>query len=153
MSDELPPLSLCASAYSITFNTEGKLLMTDLLEGERPVRILDIPGGHIDPGETPEEAVVRETFEETGVRVKVLRQVAYKENTINAPEPPGWRYPYPTGYMIFYLCEVVEETPFSGNEDAHGRAWLHPEEFGKSKWCMENRQLLEEILTRRRVTV
>lgn len=29
-----------------------------------------IPCGHVEQGETPEEAVVREFFEETGVRVK-----------------------------------------------------------------------------------
>jgi 8-oxo-dGTP pyrophosphatase MutT (NUDIX family) len=29
-----------------------------------------IPGGHIDEGETPEEAAVRETFEETGIEAQ-----------------------------------------------------------------------------------
>ena len=28
------------------------------------------PGGHIDQGETPEQAAVRETFEESGLRIK-----------------------------------------------------------------------------------
>ena len=28
------------------------------------------PGGHVDPGETPIQAAVRETFEESGLRVK-----------------------------------------------------------------------------------
>ena len=30
------------------------------------------PGGHVDPGETPEEAAVREVLEETGQRVVLL---------------------------------------------------------------------------------
>jgi ADP-ribose pyrophosphatase YjhB (NUDIX family) len=30
------------------------------------------PGGHVDPGETPEEGAVREVFEETGQRVTLL---------------------------------------------------------------------------------
>jgi ADP-ribose pyrophosphatase YjhB (NUDIX family) len=30
------------------------------------------PGGHVDPGETPEEGAVREVFEETGQRVELL---------------------------------------------------------------------------------
>ncbi len=32
------------------------------------------PGGHIEPGELPHEAAMRETFEETGVEVQVLTQ-------------------------------------------------------------------------------
>ncbi len=30
------------------------------------------PGGHIEKGETPEEAAVRECFEETGIKVKSI---------------------------------------------------------------------------------
>ena len=33
-------------------------------------RVITQPGGHIEAGESPEQAVVREVFEETGCRVK-----------------------------------------------------------------------------------
>ena len=36
---------------------------------------LGLPGGKVDPGETPEEAIVREVFEETGLTVRTLREV------------------------------------------------------------------------------
>ncbi|HEX2033848.1 MAG TPA: NUDIX domain-containing protein [Chloroflexota bacterium] len=35
------------------------------------------PGGHIEPGELPDEAAVRETFEETGLRVTLLDAPPY----------------------------------------------------------------------------
>lgn len=33
------------------------------------------PSGHIEKGETPEEAAIRETYEETGARVKHLERI------------------------------------------------------------------------------
>jgi 8-oxo-dGTP diphosphatase len=145
LADILPNVKDCPSSYAIVFK-DGALLQTELREGERPTRRLDIPGGHIDEGETPEECAVRETFEETGVHVKVIKLAGYKKVMGLGPRPEGWRYPYPTGYMAFYLCEVVEETPFDGNEDTHGRVWLPQSEFEKSEWCKQNIDLLKEII-------
>lgn len=36
----------------------------------------NLPGGKLDAGETPEQAVVREVFEETGLKVDILRKLS-----------------------------------------------------------------------------
>lgn len=46
-----------------------------LLILRRDVPVWALPGGGVDAGETPEEAIVREILEETGVCVKVSRCV------------------------------------------------------------------------------
>lgn len=47
-----------------------------LLVQRRDVPVWVLPGGGIDPGESPEAAAVREVLEETGLHVKVRRKVA-----------------------------------------------------------------------------
>lgn len=47
-----------------------------LLVRRRDVPIWVIPGGGIEPGETPEEGAIREAKEETGFDVKIIRKVA-----------------------------------------------------------------------------
>jgi 8-oxo-dGTP diphosphatase len=47
-----------------------------------------VPGGRVEPGETGQDAVVREVFEETGVRVVVTGVAGYVER----PAPDGGIY-------------------------------------------------------------
>jgi 8-oxo-dGTP diphosphatase len=144
LCDELPPLELCSSVYGLVFK-DGALLQSDQREGERPTRRLDIPGGHLDPGEHPERGVIRETFEETGVHVHSPRLIGYKRITVHGPKPEGSIYPHPTSYLLFYRCDVAEETPFEGNHEVHGRVWLAPHEHDRSPWCVEERAFLEAV--------
>ncbi|MDD2392351.1 MAG: NUDIX domain-containing protein [Bacilli bacterium] len=57
----------CASVFVI--NPENKKI---LLIKHKKFKKWVQPGGHIEDDETPEEAALREVYEETGVRVKLL---------------------------------------------------------------------------------
>ncbi len=46
---------------------DGRFLVVEETDGVHPERVLNQPAGHVDPGETMLEAVVRETWEETGL--------------------------------------------------------------------------------------
>ena len=53
---------------------EGKILMVK--RANQPgYGLWSIPGGYVDRGEVVEEAAVREVWEETGLRVEILRMV------------------------------------------------------------------------------
>jgi 8-oxo-dGTP diphosphatase len=39
---------------------------------KHPTRGWEIPGGHLEPGESPEQALVREVLEETGLEVSIV---------------------------------------------------------------------------------
>lgn len=47
-----------------------------LLVKRRDIPVWVLPGGGIDPGETPETAAIREIFEESGFHVVISRKVA-----------------------------------------------------------------------------
>jgi 8-oxo-dGTP pyrophosphatase MutT (NUDIX family) len=62
----------------------GALIIGDkiVLVKRRDIPVWVFPGGRVDEGETPEEAIVRETREETGYVVQVVRKVAlYTSNS------------------------------------------------------------------------
>jgi ADP-ribose pyrophosphatase YjhB (NUDIX family) len=47
---------------------DGQFLLVEEHANKR--KVLSLPGGHIEAGETPEDAVIRETLEETGCNVE-----------------------------------------------------------------------------------
>ena len=57
----------CASAYTIDFKNKKVLLMYN-----KKLNKWLQPGGHIEGKEITEETAIRETFEETGVKVKIV---------------------------------------------------------------------------------
>ncbi len=69
-------------AYGVVFDAEGRLLVVE--EFAR----LYLPGGGLDPGETPEQALHREFAEETGYTV-VIEAVIGEAREFVADETPG----------------------------------------------------------------
>lgn len=63
-----------SSVAGVLFNHDRSEV---LLIKRRDVSIWVIPGGGVDAGETPEQAIIREFEEETGLTVAIKRQVAH----------------------------------------------------------------------------
>ena len=70
----------CASAYIIN-PIDKKILLVHHSKFDRWVQ----PGGHIDEDETPEETAIREVYEETGIRVKLLGERFPREDDFIRP--------------------------------------------------------------------
>lgn len=60
------------SVLACVFSDDRK---TVLMTKRRDIPVWVLPGGGIDPGETPEQAILREVKEETGLEVRIERKV------------------------------------------------------------------------------
>jgi ADP-ribose pyrophosphatase YjhB (NUDIX family) len=67
-----------------------------------------LPGGWADVGESPSEAAVRETLEESGYRVRPVRLLAAYDRDRHGHPP----IPYHV-YKLVYSCEILDEVPSS----------------------------------------
>ena len=141
LDDREPPAELTSSALILAFAGE-RLLMTRLRR-----RDWDIPGGHVEQGETPAETARRELDEETGATVGSLRVLGYDKFIVYAPRPEGYRYPFPISYQLFYLAKIVSLEPFTSNREALERRLFSPEEARRLSWVQANRELYAAALT------
>ncbi len=94
----------------------------------------EFPGGKVEPGETAEEALVREMAEELGVQVRCEHQICTLE----------------MDYPSFHLsmdCFTVSLTAGSLQLKEHESAlWLKPEELETVDWLPADRKLVEDYL-------
>lgn len=76
-----------------------------LLIKRRDIPVWVLPGGGLEPHETPENGAIRETLEETGFHVVIKRKVA-EYTPINRL----------THFTHFYECQIISGDPATGPE-------------------------------------
>jgi 8-oxo-dGTP diphosphatase len=124
----LPPTELTSAAFGLVFDGDAILLARSVDRG------WDVPGGHLEPGESAEEAMRREVLEETGVVVGGAWVFAHQLIRLLSPRPEGYRYPYPEGYQVFFRAEMETRGLFVATaESAETRCWA-PDEALQASW-------------------
>ena len=93
----------------------------------------EFPGGKMEAGETPEEALKREIWEELETRIVVERLV----------ETVEWDYPQFHLTMHCYLCHV--ESGHLELKEHEAAKWLRKDELESVNWLPADRELVRKL--------
>lgn len=93
----------------------------------------EFPGGKIEPGECPQEALVREVREELDAEIEVGELL----------ETVEWDYPDFHLKMHCFICSLVSESVHLNEHEA--AAWLTRETLRSVKWLPADDGLVDNI--------
>ena len=128
-------IHVVAAVICDSFDTKQKIFATAKGYGEFKGQ-WEFPGGKVEPGETPQQALMREIQEELAAKIRV-------GNLITTIE-----YDYPAFHLSMdcFWCEVEEgEQKLLEAEDAR---WLTKDKLYSVKWLPADIKLIAEIIKR-----
>ncbi len=94
----------------------------------------EFPGGKMEPGETPEGALIREIREELDTEIRIDRFLHTVE----------WDYPKFHLTLHCYLCSLLSESIHLNEHEA--ARWLGKEEIHSVRWLPADEGLLPMIV-------
>ena len=94
----------------------------------------EFPGGKMEPGESPEEALRREIWEELETRIVVERLVQTVE----------WDYPAFHLTMHCFLCSI--ESGCLTLKEHEAARWLTKEQFDSVDWLPADKVVVSELI-------
>lgn len=126
----LPSTDLTVAAL---VERDGQFLIVE--ETVRGKRVLTQPGGHIEPGESPVEAVRREAIEETGFEVQVRDLIGAYAWT----DPDGGR-----DYLrIVFLADLESGEPANTTDpNIHAVHWCNYTELATHRHVLRSRSVI-----------
>lgn len=125
-------------AYAIILGRDGNLLLVDE-RGE-----LQLPGGGIDPGESPLQALHRETREETGWRISDIRRLSTFQRFVYMPDYGYWAH---KRQLIFTARAVRSLGP--PTEGWHQPVWMAPRDAARKLDVDGDREMVSMAIAQR----
>jgi mutator protein MutT len=105
-------------------------------------RVLGLPKGHLDGGETPEEAAKREVAEETGVTAELIEKLGEVQYNY---ERRGRRR---AKRVVFYLFEYRSGSLDDHDQEIEEARWMPLEEAAEALTYPGEREIVRRALSR-----
>ena len=117
-ADAVPPIVLVSAVALL--DADGRVLLAQRPAGKPMAGLWEFPGGKVDPGETPEAALIRELAEELGIDVTASCLAPFTFAS----------YSYPEFHLLMplYVCRKWSGIP-AAREGQHF-AWVRPARLG-----------------------
>ncbi len=111
--------------YGVIVNGEGRFLILRLPQNEEfGTGMWMLPGGRLESDDQPEEGLLREVKEETGLEVDIVAPV----------HTARWGIEDPPKYTIFYLCRAVGETDIRISDEHTEARWVGFDGLSEIVW-------------------
>lgn len=124
------------SAGGIVFNSKGQVLVTKHSQNKH----WSFPKGLIDPGQTVEEAALREVKEEGGVEAEILDKVGYSKYIYSFNGEKIFKVV--TYFLMKYLKGNIKDHDFEVEESG----WFEPKDALKQLSFSQDKELLKKAL-------
>jgi 8-oxo-dGTP diphosphatase len=102
-------------------DADGRVLLAQRPAGKPLAGLWEFPGGKVNPGETPETALIRELAEELGIDVAASCLAPFTFAS----------YPYPDFHLLMplYICRKWSGIPAA--REGQRLAWVRPARLGE----------------------
>lgn len=100
---------------------EGRVLLSRRMQGAHLAGLWEFPGGKVEPGEGPREALLRELAEELGVRVEVGRCLDVVHHVYAEAEREV--------ILLFFVCALHALSEAPRAIEVAEFAWVGPAEL------------------------
>jgi ADP-ribose pyrophosphatase YjhB (NUDIX family) len=118
----MPPSKVTVSAGGVIMNSQGMVLVVSQNGSS-----WSLPKGHVDPGEEPLEAAIRETKEESGITdLEFLQTLGaygrYKLGLNTAEDKSEWKV------LLFFLFKTRQNALKPQDPHNPEARWVHPDD-------------------------
>jgi len=124
------------SAGGIVFNNKGQVLVTQHSQNKH----WSFPKGLIDPGQTSEEAALREVKEEGGVVAEILDKVGYSKYVYTFEGEKIFKV------VTYFLMKYISGSPDDHDWEVEEVGWYEPEDALKQLTFFQDKTLLKKAL-------